>query len=318
MARGRRRRRRVVSSDEDSSDSDSDDSSVALSESDSDSSESDASISSPSDSSDSDSDDSDSDSGSDSEASVKGFDDSKFPNEDRRKTEEEIRELIRDAKVMKYENEIIERAGIDSYEAMRNCDERKLKRLGMGYSDRDRLLKAFRQHIEGVIEKNREKWERQQEVKRGRKKGKKKSSKRGKSKSSKRSKSSRKNGRSKKSSKKSSRSKSKGKKSKGKSKIDPDEALRKLDTGWSGKRQAWADYKQHEARVAELVEFYDEIGKKRTNAEEHARKLLCSYPGGVHKLVIALDKKYHHIPYGWEELLEEAYRLQEYEGSGSD
>lgn len=85
----------------------------------------------------------------------------------------------------------------------------------------------------------------------------------------------------------------------------------------SGKKQAWKDYKDHEARVAELVEFYEEIGRKKTNGEEHARKLLVSYPGGIGKLAIALDKKYHHIPYGWEEILEEAQRKEELDG-GSD
>lgn len=262
---------------------------------------------------------SDSDS-SDSEAeSADEFDDSVFPNENRRKTEEEVRELIRDAKVMKYESAVIDQAGIDNYESIRNCDERTLKRLGMGYSDRERLLKAFRNHIEGVIEKNRERWERKQDLKRDVKK--KKSKKKGsKSKSKSRSKSSssskKKKGKSKSSS--SSSSKKKKSKSKHKSKVDPEEALQKLDTKWSGKKQAWADYKQHEARVAELVEFYDEIGKKRANGEEHARRLLMSYPGGIHKLVIALDKKYHHIPYGWESLLDEALRLKEYSNSNSD
>lgn len=300
---GRRRRRKAVSSDESSSEEESDDSSVDLS-SDSDSDSSDDSDSSISDlSSDSDS-DSESDSGSESE-----FDDRVFPGENKRKTEEEVRELIRDAKVMKYENAVIEEAGIDNYESMRNCDERTLKRLGMGYSDRERLLKAFRGHIEGIIAKNRERWERKQELKRD---GGKKSRKKGKSKKSSKKSSSR-------SKSKSSRGgRSKSSRSKSKKKIDPDEALRRLDTGWSGKKQAWADYKQHEARVAELVEFYDEIGKKRTNAEEHARKLLISYPGGIHKLVIALDKKYHHIPYGGESLLEEALRLQDYDNDRSD
>lgn len=295
--KSRSRKKRYSTSESESSDSDS---SLDMS-SDSSDTESDSDVSDLSSSSDSDSDSSDSDSDSDES----DFDDSRFPGENKRKTEEEVRELIRDAKVMKYENAIIDQAGIDNYESIRNCDERTLKRIGMGYSDRERLLKAFRNHMEGIISKNREKWERKQELKRDvrKKKGKKsKSSKKGKS--SKRSKS--KSSRSKKSSKKGSRSKSK---------IDPDEALRKLDTGWSGKKQAWADYKQHEARVAELVEFYDEIGKKRANAEEHARRLLVSYPGGIHKLVIALDKKYHHIPYGWESLLEEAQRLQEYSNS---
>lgn len=278
--------------------------------SESESSESDSSVNISSDSSDSDSSDlsdlssssdseSDSDSDSDSDSGDE-FDDSVFPGENKRKTEEEVRELIRDAKVMKYESAVIEQAGIDNYKSMRNCDERSLKRLGMGYSDRERLLKAFRNHMEGVVSKNRERWERKQQLKGGskKKKGKKKGSKSSKSK---------------KKSKSSSKSKKKStKKSSRRTKIDPDEALRKLDTGWSGKKQAWADYKQHEGRVAELVEFYDEIGKKRANAEEHARRLLVSYPGGIHKLVVALDKKYHHIPYGWELLLEEAQRQKDY------
>lgn len=294
--KSRSRKKRYSSSESDSSDSDS---SLDMS-SDSSGSDSDSDVSGLSSSSDSSSDSSDSD--SDSSSSL--FDDSRFPGENKRKTEEEVRELIRDAKVMKYENAIIDQAGIDNYESIRNCDERTLKRIGMGYSDRERLLKAFRNHMEGIIAKNREKWERKKELKHGVKKKKGKKSKSSKpSKSSKRSKS------------KSSRKKPSKKSSRSKSKIDPDEALRKLDTGWSGKKQAWADYKQHEARVAELVEFYDEIGKKRANAEEHARRLLVSYPGGIHKLVIALDKKYHHIPYGWESLLEEAQRLQEYSNS---
>lgn len=299
--RTKTRKKRYSTSESESSDSESSfASSSDSSESDSDSDLSDLSSSSDSDS---DSSDSDSDSGDESE-----FDDSKFPGENKRKTEEEVRELIRDAKVMKYESAIIDQAGIDNYESIRNCDERTLKRLGMGYSDRERLLKAFRNHMEGIIAKNRERWERKQELKSDikKKKGKKKVSKRSKSRKSSKSSSSK------------SSSKKKSKKSRSKSKIDPDEALRKLDTGWSGKKQAWADYKQHEARVAELVEFYDEIGKKRANAEEHARRLLVSYPGGIHKLVIALDKKYHHIPYGWESLLEEAQRHQEYSNSNSD
>ena len=70
--------------------------------------------------------------------------------------------------------------------------------------------------------------------------------------------------------------------------------------------------------MAELVEFYEEIGRKKANGEEHARKLLVSYPGGIGKLAIALDKKYHHIPYGWEDILEEAQRKEELDGSDSD
>lgn len=300
---GRRRRRKVESSSEEDSDSSVDLSSDSESESDSESSLSDLS---------SDSSDSDSDS-SDSDASGSRFDDSHFPGENRRKTEEEVRELIRDAKVMKYENAVIDQAGINNYESMRNCDERVLKRIGMGYSDRERLLKAFRNHMEGIISKNKERWERKQELKRDVRKGRKKKG--GKKSSSKKSKSRSKRSNSKRSkSSKSSKSKSR-KKSSRKPKIDPDEALRKIDTSWSGKKQAWADYRQHEARVAELVEFYDEVGKKRSDAEGHARKLLVNYPGGIHKLVIALDKKYHHIPYGWESLLEEAQRLQEFESS---
>mmetsp|Transcript_2991 Transcript_2991/g.3471 ORF Transcript_2991/g.3471 Transcript_2991/m.3471 type:complete len:277 (-) Transcript_2991:1164-1994(-) len=259
------------------------------------------------------SDSSSSSSSSSSESESEDLDDGKFSADenDPERAKKEIKEIIRDNKLMKFEKQILENAGISSYGALRDCNEKQLKRIGMGYTDRDRLLRAFKQHIEMIQEKRHEK-----KLKAKKKKGKGKSGKNS-SKSSNKSSKSAKSSKSKKGGSSSSKNKNKKKGGK-KSKIDPDEALRKLDTGWSGKKQAWADYKEHEARVAELMEFYDEIGRKRTNGEEHARKLLCSYPGGIKKLVIALDKKYHHIPYGWEDILEEAYREEEVEGSASN
>ena len=69
--------------------------------------------------------------------------DDDFYDEDPEKTRETIKEIIRDARLMKFEKAILEDAGIDSLAKMRDCTERQLKRTKMEYSERDRLLRGM-------------------------------------------------------------------------------------------------------------------------------------------------------------------------------
>jgi len=63
-------------------------------------------------------------------------------------------------------------------------------------------------------------------------------------------------------------------------------------------------------RVAQLVEFYDLLGKSRAKKPEaFAKKVLSFFPGGILDLTVALYQKYGHIPRGWEPLMDEAIKM---------
>lgn len=65
---------------------------------------------------------------SSSESESESEDDDDY-DEDPDKTREDIKEIIRDTRLMKFERAIIEDAGINSLARMRDCTERQLKRV---------------------------------------------------------------------------------------------------------------------------------------------------------------------------------------------